>query len=49
MDETTQSWGQWLGSWFGYGKKKAEEGKKEGAEKVAEGARKVELEADKRK
>ncbi|KAL4252657.1 hypothetical protein ABKN59_005320 [Abortiporus biennis] len=45
---TTETWGEWFGSWFGYGKKKADETKREGAAQVAEGARKVEKEAEKR-
>lgn len=48
----TQSWGQWLGSWFGYGKTKvdqtAEDLKRDAAQKVAQGAGKVESEANKR-
>ncbi|KAI0930698.1 hypothetical protein AcW1_003655 [Taiwanofungus camphoratus] len=44
----TQSWGAWLGSWFGYGRSKADEAKREGAGAVAEGAAKVEKEAGKR-
>lgn len=51
-EATTQSWGSWLGSWFGYGKAKtqakADEAKREGAQKVADGAAKVEKEAQKR-
>ncbi|KAH9941035.1 hypothetical protein B0H21DRAFT_558960 [Amylocystis lapponica] len=46
--ETTQSWGAWFGSWFGYGKGKAEDAKREGAAKVADGAGEVKKEAEKR-
>ena len=52
VEAETQSWGQWLGSWFGYGKAKtqktAEQAKSDAAAKVAEGADKVEKEASKR-
>ncbi|EIW62830.1 uncharacterized protein TRAVEDRAFT_62657 [Trametes versicolor FP-101664 SS1] len=42
-----QSWNQWVWSWFGYGKNKADDAKREGAQKVVEGAQKVEKEAGK--
>lgn len=48
VEAETQSWGQWVGSWFGYGKVKAEQAKSDAAGKVAEGAREVEKEAQKR-
>lgn len=46
--QTTNSWGAWFGSWFGYGQSKADEAKREGAAKVAEGAGEVKKEAEKR-
>lgn len=46
--QATQSWGAWLGSWFGYGKSKVDETKREAAAQVASGASKVEKEAEKR-
>lgn len=48
VEAESQSWGQWLGSWVGYGKAKKEEAKSDAAGKVAEGAGKVEQEAQKR-
>ena len=48
VEAETQSWGQWAGSWFGYGKAKTEQAKSDVAGKVAEGAGKVEQEAQKR-
>ena len=51
-EQTKQSWGSWLGSWFGYGSSKAketaEDAKSKTAARVAEGAEKVEKEAQKR-
>ncbi|EKM54180.1 uncharacterized protein PHACADRAFT_257843 [Phanerochaete carnosa HHB-10118-sp] len=51
VEAETQSWGQWLGSWFGYGKAKtektAEDAKREAARQVAAGADRVENAADK--
>ena len=46
--ETKQSWGAWFGSWFGYGKGKAEEVESKTAADVAAGAAKVQREAEKR-
>lgn len=46
--ETQQSWGAWLGSWFGYGKSKAQEAQSRTAVDVAAGAAKVQREAEKR-
>ena len=48
VDETKESWSQWFGSWFGYGKSKAEEVKRGGAESIANVAAQVENEAKKR-
>ncbi|KAH9915670.1 uncharacterized protein B0H18DRAFT_1087477 [Fomitopsis serialis] len=47
-NETTQSWGSWFGSWFGYGKKKAEAAESRTAADVAASASKVQREAEKR-
>lgn len=51
VEAETQSWGQWVGSWFGYGKAKtektAEDAKREAARQVASGADKVESTAGK--
>lgn len=46
--ETQQSWGAWFGSWFGYGKSKAQEAESRTAADVAAGAAKVQREAEKR-
>ncbi|GJE97718.1 hypothetical protein PsYK624_139390 [Phanerochaete sordida] len=52
VEAESQSWGQWLGSWVGYGKAKtaeaADDAKRDVAQKVAAGAGKVEAEANKR-
>ncbi|TFY61783.1 hypothetical protein EVJ58_g4296 [Rhodofomes roseus] len=47
-NETKQSWGQWFGSWVGYGKSKAQEAESKSATDVAAGAAKVQREAEKR-
>ncbi|KZT08452.1 uncharacterized protein LAESUDRAFT_723978 [Laetiporus sulphureus 93-53] len=47
-EEKTQSWGAWLGSWVGWGSKKADETKRESASQVAASAADVQREAQKR-